>query len=125
MAPGFALTDQSGTPVSLRQFRGKVVVLAFVDSRCTTVCPLTTVSMTEAVGMLGPAAARHIQLLGIDANPDATKVADVRAYTVAHQMTRSWDFLTGGPASWPRCGAPTTCTWPPRTATSITSPRCT
>ena len=104
VAPGFALTDQSGTPVSLRQFRGKVVVLAFVDSRCTTVCPLTTVSMTEAVSMLGPAAARHIQLLGIDANPDATKVADVRAYTVAHQMTRSWDFLTGSPgqlaAAW-------------------------
>jgi cytochrome oxidase Cu insertion factor (SCO1/SenC/PrrC family) len=94
-APGFTLTDQSGQPVSLSQFRGKAVVLAFVDSRCTTVCPLTTVSMTEAVSMLGPAAARHIQLLGIDANPDATKVADVRAYTVAHQMTRSWDFLTG------------------------------
>jgi cytochrome oxidase Cu insertion factor (SCO1/SenC/PrrC family) len=94
-APGFTLTDQSGQPVSLSQFRGKAVVLAFVDSRCTTVCPLTTVSMTEAVSMLGPAAARHIQLLGIDANPDATKVADVRAYTAAHQMTRSWDFLTG------------------------------
>lgn len=94
-APGFTLTDQSGQPVSLSQFRGQAVVLAFVDSRCTTVCPLTTVSMTEAVSMLGPDAARHIQLLGIDANPDATKVADVRAYTVAHQMTRSWDFLTG------------------------------
>lgn len=98
VAPGFTLTDQSGAPVSLRQFRGQAVVLAFVDARCTTVCPLSTVSMTEAVSMLGPAAARHIQLLGIDANPDATRVADVRAYTVAHQMTRSWDFLTGSPA---------------------------
>jgi protein SCO1/2 len=97
-APGFTLTDQSGSPVSLRQFRGRAVVLAFVDARCSTVCPLSTVSMTTAVSMLGPAAARHIQLLGIDANPDATRVADVRAYTVAHQMTRSWDFLTGSPA---------------------------
>lgn len=97
-APGFSLTDQSGTPVSLSQFHGKVVVLAFVDALCTTVCPLSTVSMTEAVSMLGPAAARHIQLLGIDANPDATRVADVRAYTVAHQMTHSWDFLTGSRA---------------------------
>lgn len=97
-APGFTLTDQSGTRVSLRQFRGKVVVLAFVDARCTTVCPLSTVSMTEAVSMLGPAAGRRIQLLGIDANPGATRVADVRAYTVAHQMTRAWDFLTGSRA---------------------------
>lgn len=97
-APGFTLTDQSGRAVSLGQFHGKVVVLAFVDSRCTTVCPLSTVSMTEAVSMLGPAAARHIQLLGIDANPDATAVADVRDYTVAHQLTHSWDFLTGSAA---------------------------
>jgi hypothetical protein len=73
------------------------VVLAFVDSRCTSICPLTTLSMTEARSMLGPAAAAHVQLLGIDANPDATKVADVRAYSSAHQMLRSWDFLTGSP----------------------------
>ncbi len=101
-APGFTLTDQFGARISLSQFRGKVIVLAFVDSRCTTVCPLTTVSMTEAVSMLGPAAARHIQLLGIDANPDATAVADVRAYSVAHQMTRSWHFLTGTPSELAR-----------------------
>jgi cytochrome oxidase Cu insertion factor (SCO1/SenC/PrrC family) len=94
-APGFTLTNQFGASVSLRQFRGKAVVLAFVDSRCTSICPLTTLSMTEATSMLGPAAAAHIQLLGIDANPDATKVADVRAYSSAHQMLRSWDFLTG------------------------------
>ncbi len=94
-APGFTLADQFGHRVSLRQFRGKAVVIAFVDARCTTVCPLTTVSLTEAVSMLGPGAGRHVQLLGIDANPDATRVADVRAYSAAHQMMRSWDFLTG------------------------------
>jgi cytochrome oxidase Cu insertion factor (SCO1/SenC/PrrC family) len=101
-APGFTLTDQFGMKVSLSQFRGKIVVLAFVDSRCTTVCPLTTVSMTEAVSMLGPAAARHVQLLGIDANPDATAVADVRAYSLAHQMMHSWHFLTGTPSELAR-----------------------
>jgi len=94
-APGFTLTSQFGAPVSLRQFRGQAVVLAFVDSECTTICPLSTVSMTEAVRMLGPAAARHVQLLGIDANPDATAVSDVRAYSTSHQMLHSWNFLTG------------------------------
>jgi cytochrome oxidase Cu insertion factor (SCO1/SenC/PrrC family) len=98
VAPGFTLTDQLGTAVSLRQFRGKAVVMAFVDSRCANVCPLTTWSMTEAVSMLGPAAARNVQLLGIDANPDAIRVADVRAYSQAHQMMSSWDFLTGTPS---------------------------
>jgi cytochrome oxidase Cu insertion factor (SCO1/SenC/PrrC family) len=97
-APGFTLTDQFGAPVSLRQFRGKAVVIAFVDSRCANVCPLTTWSMTQAVSMLGPAAARNVQLLGIDANPDAIRVADVRAYSQAHQMMGAWHFLTGSPA---------------------------
>ncbi|HEY2653450.1 MAG TPA: redoxin domain-containing protein, partial [Solirubrobacteraceae bacterium] len=41
-APDFTLTDQFGRSVSLRSFRGKVVILAFNDPVCTTVCPLTT-----------------------------------------------------------------------------------
>ena len=47
---GLHLTDQYGSRISLRQFRGRAVVIAFVDARCTTVCPLTTVSLTEAPG---------------------------------------------------------------------------
>src|SRR5262245_11867030 len=34
-APGFTLTDQSGRPVSLASFRGRTVVLTFMDSHCT------------------------------------------------------------------------------------------
>ena len=47
-APDFTLTNQFGQPVSLRQYRGKVVFLAFVDSQCTTICPLTTQSLVDA-----------------------------------------------------------------------------
>jgi hypothetical protein len=34
----------------------------------------------------------------VDANPDATKVSDVMAYSRAHGMVNQWDFLTGSPA---------------------------
>ena len=93
-APDFRLQDQFGRTVSLSQFRGRAVVLAFVDSRCTTICPLTTTSMLQAVRLMG-AAGRHVQLLGINANPDATRVSDVRDYSAAHGMMHDWDFLTG------------------------------
>jgi cytochrome oxidase Cu insertion factor (SCO1/SenC/PrrC family) len=96
-APDFRLVNQFGQPMSLAQFRGKVVILAFADSQCTTVCPLTTVSMTEAKALLG-AAGDQVQLLGIDANPKATNVADVMSYSRAHSMVNQWDFLTGSPA---------------------------
>jgi cytochrome oxidase Cu insertion factor (SCO1/SenC/PrrC family) len=93
-APDLRLTNQFGQPMSLGQFRGKVIILAFVDSRCTTVCPLTTVSMVQARQMLGTAG-DNVQLLGIDANPAATSVADVMSYSRAHGMVNQWDFLTG------------------------------
>jgi protein SCO1/2 len=93
-APAFTLTDQFGRRVSLRSFRGKVVVLAFNDPVCTTICPLTTTAMVEAKRMLGSAASR-VQLLGIGANPEATAVKWVRDYSRVHAMLTQWHFLTG------------------------------
>lgn len=93
-APDFKLRDQQNRPVSLQQFRGKVVVLAFIDSHCTTICPLTTQSMLDALQLLGHAAKR-VQLIGINSNPDATDIADVAAYTEAHRLQGRWEFLTG------------------------------
>jgi cytochrome oxidase Cu insertion factor (SCO1/SenC/PrrC family) len=96
-APDITLVNQFGQPMSLSQFRGKVVMLGFEDSQCTTVCPLTTQSMLQAKQLLG-AAGNQVQLLGVDANPDATSVADVLAYSRAHGMVNQWDFLTGSAA---------------------------
>ena len=96
-APDFRLDNQFGQPMSLSQFRGKVIILAFTDSQCTTVCPLTTASMLQARQLLG-AAGTNVQLLGVNANPHAGSVADVLAYSRAHGMVNQWDFLTGSGA---------------------------
>jgi cytochrome oxidase Cu insertion factor (SCO1/SenC/PrrC family) len=96
-APDFGLTDQYGRAVSLSSFRGKVVILAFTDSECTTVCPLTTQSLLAAKDLLGKAGGQ-VQLLGVDANPQATTVSDVLSYSQVHGMVNHWDFLTGSPA---------------------------
>ena len=71
MAPNFTLTDQFDKPVSLNSFRGKVVLLAFNDAECTTICPLTTTAMVDARRMLGSAGSK-VALLGVDANPTAS-----------------------------------------------------
>jgi cytochrome oxidase Cu insertion factor (SCO1/SenC/PrrC family) len=96
-APDIKLVNQFGQPMSLSQFHGRVVILAFSDSECTTVCPLTTESMVLAKELLGKAG-DSVQLLGVDANPDATKVSDVMSYSRAHGMVNQWDFLTGSSA---------------------------
>jgi cytochrome oxidase Cu insertion factor (SCO1/SenC/PrrC family)/thiol-disulfide isomerase/thioredoxin len=94
VAPDFTLSDQFGQSVSLHSFRGKVVILAFNDSECTTVCPLTTTAMLDAKAMLGKAASQ-VQLLGVDANPAAISLEDVWSYSELHGMLHSWRFLTG------------------------------
>jgi cytochrome oxidase Cu insertion factor (SCO1/SenC/PrrC family) len=94
VAPNFTLTDQFGKRVSLRSLRGKVVVLSFNDPKCTTICPLTTTALLHAKELLGPAAS-GVELIGIGANPEATQVKWVRAYSRAHGMLHKWRFLTG------------------------------
>ena len=93
-APDFTLTDQFGKRVSLSSLRGKAVVIAFNDPECTTICPLTTTALLQAKKLLGPAASQ-VDLLGIGANPEATEVKFVRAYSKAHDMLHKWRFLTG------------------------------
>jgi len=93
-APDFALYDQFGKRVTLHQYRGKVVLLAFIDSECTTLCPLTTTAMLDAKRLLG-AAGQQVQLLGVDADPKATQIEDVLSYSQLHGLTRAWRFATG------------------------------
>lgn len=93
-APGFTLTGQSGQPVSLESYRGKVVILAFTDPGSTTLGPMTTAALLDAKTMLG-AAGSQVQLLGIDASPTAISVSAVRSYSEFHGMLSRWSFLTG------------------------------
>lgn len=93
-APPIDLTDQFGRAVSLASYRGRAVLLSFTDSQCTTICPLTTTEMLDARRMLGAAGA-HVALLGVDANPLARSLRDVRAYSEVHGMLGQWRFLTG------------------------------
>ena len=98
-APGFTLVDETGRPVSLRQYRGKVVILGFIDAECQTICPLTTQAMLDAKRSLGTAG-KDVQLLGIDANYKSTQIEDVANYTSLHGLSGQWHFLTS--SSLPR-----------------------
>jgi cytochrome oxidase Cu insertion factor (SCO1/SenC/PrrC family) len=106
VAPNFALIDQFGNPEKLSDFHGRLVMLTFIDSRCTTVCPLTAQLMSEAARDLGPNYA--VQLVAINANPEFTSVSDVRRWSVRHRMLHRWLFLTGPvnklKAVWERYG---------------------
>ena len=96
-APNFTLTNQFGHPMSLQQFRGKVVVLSFIDSRCTTVCPLTAVVLRNVNYDLGRYR-REVRFVAVNANPMATSVADIRQWSITHHMLHLWQYGTGSKA---------------------------
>ena len=95
LAPDFTLTDQFGHPVTLSSLRGHEVVLAFIDARCKTLCPLTAQIMYDARVQLGSSAASRVDLVAVNANPTATSVPEVQSWSINHGMLHQWSFLTG------------------------------
>lgn len=96
-APDFQLTDQNASLVNLSHFRGKVVVLTFMDSKCTDTCPLTAADFREAYRQLNQDEAKQVIFLGVNVNVEASAVADVLETTHAWRLDEipGWHFLTG------------------------------
>ena len=64
----FALTDATGKPRTLADFRGKAVVVFFGYTQCPDVCPATLATLAEAMKKLGPDADR-VQVLLVTVDP--------------------------------------------------------
>ena len=67
-AKGFALTDHTGKPRTLADFKGKVVVF-FGYTQCPDVCPTTMAEMASVMQKLGPLA-DQVQVLFITLDPE-------------------------------------------------------
>jgi cytochrome oxidase Cu insertion factor (SCO1/SenC/PrrC family) len=95
-APGFTLTDQKGQTLSLGSFRGRAVVLEFMDPHCVDICPIVSQEFVDAYHDLGRAAS-HVVFLAVNVNPYNLTVSDVATYSQEHQLNRipSWHFFTG------------------------------
>lgn len=112
-APGFALTDQNGRPLSLVGLRGRAVLVAFIDARCSQICPVLAQEFRLADQALGSVAGR-VALVGINVNPGAESPADLRSFDRLHGLDTlaNWFFLTGSTsqleAAWKAYGVEVT-----------------
>jgi cytochrome oxidase Cu insertion factor (SCO1/SenC/PrrC family) len=98
-APGFALTDQHGRPVSLSSLHGKVVLLTFLDPVCVSDCPLIAQELRQAGQLLG-ANANRVELVAVDINPSYNELAYTQAFTSQENLASvpNWLYLTSSPA---------------------------
>jgi len=85
-----------GQRLALSEFRGKAVVLEFMDSRCTTICPLVSEEFIAAHHDLGRSAGKVV-FAAVNVNPYHAAVRDVAQFSTEHQLTSipGWHFFTG------------------------------
>lgn len=96
-ASDFQLTDQHGSVIHLSDFRGKVVLLTFMDSECKDTCPLTAAQFRRAYSQLDPSEADRVVFLGVNVNVNANSTDDVLQATKTWRLDEipNWHFLTG------------------------------
>lgn len=88
IAPDFSLTGSDGSTLTLRRFRGKVVLLGFGYTSCTNVCPVTLATLAAAQRKLG-ARAGEVQVVYVTVDPVRDDAARMHAYLQAFHP----DFL--------------------------------
>ncbi|MFD2057980.1 SCO family protein [Mesorhizobium calcicola] len=98
-APDFTLISQDHKPVSLRDFRGKVVAIAFIYTYCTDVCPMLTAHMASVREKLGSAFGSKIDFVSITVDPERDTPDVLKEYAQNFGADlKGWSFLTGDPA---------------------------
>ena len=78
-ASNFTFNDANGAPVSLHDFRGKVVMLYFGYTYCPDVCPATLVELKQAVEQIGNKADR-VQVIMISVDPERDTPEKIQEY---------------------------------------------
>jgi protein SCO1 len=91
-APLFQLRDQHGRVVRLAALRGKPVVLAFMDSLCTSECPIEAAQFAAALRPLPASARPQLVVVSVDLADSPASVA--RAARKWH-LPRGFEWLLG------------------------------
>jgi protein SCO1/2 len=91
-APGFDLRDQSGSRLTLADFRGKPVIATFLYSHCKDTCPAEARLINQAVHELGkPPPA----VLAFTVDPAHDTPASVRAFLRREHISTPIHWLLG------------------------------
>jgi cytochrome oxidase Cu insertion factor (SCO1/SenC/PrrC family) len=86
-APAFTLAAEDGAPISLRQFRGRPVIVTFIDPVCRSLCPLEAKQLNSVV-TTSPRAERPA-IVAVSVNPW------MQSRSIFRQDERKWRLVPG------------------------------
>jgi protein SCO1/2 len=93
-APDFRLHDQDGAPISMRQFRGKPVIVTFLYTTCKETCPVQAQTVKGALNDLG----HHVPALAIAVDPPRDTPARARIFLAKQGVIGRLRFVLGSRA---------------------------
>ena len=84
-----AMVDQAGRPTTLREAIGtdKPVLLNFIFTSCTTICPVMSAGMSQLLSNLG-AKWDEVRIVSISIDPERDSVDGLRAYAARYHAAR-------------------------------------
>lgn len=95
-APVFVLQNQEGNRFDSTILRGKVIVLNFIFTTCTDVCPLFTAHLAELQRALKNESAGNLFLVSITTDPEVDSPKVLKSYAQRYGADfQNWAFLTG------------------------------
>lgn len=92
-APGFQLVDQAGRRVSLAGYRGRPVIVTFIDPLCRNFCPLEAKQLNELVRGL-PSRSRPA-ILAVSVNVYGNARANLLQDVAKWRLVPQWRWAVG------------------------------
>jgi protein SCO1 len=90
-APDFDLRDQDGNPVSMRQFRGKPVIVTFLYTTCDNECPAMAQVVKGALDDLQS----DVPAIAVAVDPPRDNAERARAFLAKQRAIGRLDFVLG------------------------------
>jgi protein SCO1/2 len=94
-APDLALRDQDGRLVRLSKERGRIVLLTFLYTGCTDVCPLIASNLDAALRALSPAQRERVRVIAVSVDPWGDTPAAVHRFIRERRLVKEFRYLTG------------------------------
>jgi protein SCO1/2 len=91
------LIDQHGTALDFKAdvVGRKIVVMDFVYTTCTTVCPVLSVLLAQVQDKLGRRAGSEVALVSMSVDPVRDTPARLKEHSARYQAGPGWTWLTG------------------------------
>ena len=89
----FVLVDENGDTVSMSDFEGKVVVVAFLFTRCPDICPVVSANLAFVEQELGDLHGSSVQILTVTVDPWTDNASVLNNYATTREL--GWPHLTG------------------------------